>query len=349
MSVSSLTTTMPGVTKLAPGEGNVGLSERQVREPRPGEVALDVHATGICGTDLHIWLGEYPSVPPVTMGHEVCGVVVQIGDGVDPRWLRRRVVVETFASTCGRCEHCRDGRLSICAERRSIGTHVDGGMARRLVLRAANLHDVPDGLSDHAASLSEPVACVCNSLMDPSAVQAGDRVLVIGPGAIGLIAAQVARACGGRVTVRGADRDVARLELARKLGFETSMAGVDEPTVEGEQADVVVECSGSQHGAADGLRALRPAGRFVLMGLAGRDVTLPFDLVCFRELSIRSGFASNPRSWHTGMRLIAGDVLDLEPLVTDVLPLSEWERGFTSSRAGTGVKYVLDPRASCAP
>jgi len=218
-------------------------------------------------------------------------------------------------------------------------------MAPHLVLPARNLHDVPAGLSDPAASLSEPLACVCNSLMDPPAVQAGDRVLVIGPGAIGLIAAQVARVCGGRVTVRGTEGDRARLGLARELGFATSVAGADDLPTGGEAADVVIECSGSELGAADGLRALRPAGRYVLMGLAGRDVTLPFDLVCFRELSIRSGFASNPRSWHTAMRLITDGPLDLEPLVTAVLPLAEWDRAFAASRAGDGVKYVLDPRS----
>ncbi len=343
--MSPVTATMLGVTKLAPGDGNVGLAERPVRAPGPGDVALDVRAVGICGTDLHIERGEYPSVPPVTMGHEVCAIVAETGEGVDPAWIARRVVVETFASTCGRCPYCRDGRLSICPERHSIGTHVDGGMAPHLVLPARNLHDVPAGLSDPAASLSEPLACVCNSLMDPPAVQAGDRVLVIGPGAIGLIAAQVARVCGGRVTVRGTEGDRARLGLARELGFATSVAGADDLPTGGEAADVVIECSGSELGAADGLRALRPAGRYVLMGLAGRDVTLPFDLVCFRELSIRSGFASNPRSWHTAMRLITDGPLDLEPLVTAVLPLAEWDRAFAASRAGDGVKYVLDPRS----
>ncbi|HEX5781623.1 MAG TPA: alcohol dehydrogenase catalytic domain-containing protein, partial [Solirubrobacteraceae bacterium] len=205
---------MIGLAKLAAGEGNVDLAERPEREPEPGEVVLDVRAAGVCGTDLHIWLGEYDSVPPVTMGHEVCGVVAAVGEGVDPDWLDARVAVETFFSTCGVCEYCRAGKLSVCERRRSIGTHVDGGFAPRVVLPARNLHRVPEGLADEAAALSEPLACVCNSLLDPPAVRPGDDVLVIGPGAIGLIAAQVARACGGRVTVRGTERDGPRLALA---------------------------------------------------------------------------------------------------------------------------------------
>jgi L-iditol 2-dehydrogenase len=322
-----------GLAKLAPGEGNVDLAERPERAPGPGEVALDVAAAGICGTDLHIWLGEYDSVPPVTMGHEVCGTVAELGEGVDESWRGARVAVETFFSTCGTCEYCRAGKLSVCEQRRSIGTHVDGGFAPRLVLPARNLHRVPDTLPDAAAALSEPLACVCNSLLDPSAVQPGDEVLVIGPGTIGLIAAQVARACGGRVTVRGTERDGARLSLARELGFETGMPA---------EADVVVECSGAGPGIADALRAARRRGRVVQMGLRGADVTIPYDLICFHELTVTAGFASNPGSWRRAMALLGE--LNLEPLVSEVVPLRDWRRAFEASRAGEGVKFVLEPR-----
>jgi L-iditol 2-dehydrogenase len=329
-----------GLAKLAPGEGNVDLAERRERSPGPGEVALDVAAAGVCGTDLHIWLGEYDSVPPVTMGHEVCGTVASLGDGVDGAWRGARVAVETFFSTCGECAYCRAGKLSVCERRRSIGTHVDGGFAPRLVLPARNLHRVPDGLGDTAAALSEPLACVCNSLLDPSAVQAGDDVLVTGPGAIGLIAAQVARAAGGRVIVRGTERDGPRLALAGVLGFETSVAGRGEPP----EADVVVECSGAGPGIADALRAARRRGRVVQMGLRGADVTIPYDLICFHELTVTAGFASNPGSWRRAMALLETGAVELEPLVTEVVPLRDWRRAFDASRAGDGVKFVLDPR-----
>jgi L-iditol 2-dehydrogenase len=228
----------------------------------------------------------------------------------------------------------------VCERRRSIGTHVDGGFAPRLVLPAGNLHRVPDALADAAAALSEPLACVCNSLLDPSAIQPGDDVLVTGPGAIGLIAAQVARAAGGRVTVRGTERDGARLELAGVLGFETSVAGRDEAP----EADVVVECSGAGPGIADALRAARRRGRIVQMGLRGADVQVPYDLICFHELTITAGFASNPGSWRRAMALLEAGAVELEPLVSEVVPLRDWRRAFEASRVGEGVKFVLDPR-----
>ena len=133
---------MLGLTKLAPGAGSVSLAERPERDPGAGEVLLEVLAAGICGTDLHIEAGEYPSVPPVTMGHEVCGVVVS-GDGAEPG---ARVVSETYFSTCGACGLCRAGRPNLCLERRSIGTHVDGAFAPRLVVPVGNLHPIPDWL-----------------------------------------------------------------------------------------------------------------------------------------------------------------------------------------------------------
>jgi L-iditol 2-dehydrogenase len=322
-----------GLTKLAPGPGNVGLAERPERQPEPGEALLEVRAAGICGTDLHIEAGEYPSVPPVTMGHEVCGVVLE-GGGFEGT----RVVSETYFSTCRTCDFCLAGRPNLCLERRSIGTHVDGAFAPRLVVPLGNLHPVPDWLPDHAAALTEPLACVCNALFDPPVVAPGDEVLVLGPGAIGLLAAQAVRAAGGRVTIVGTERDTARLELATKLGLQ---ARVDAART---QFDVVVECSGSEGGIASGLQATRRGGRFVQIGLRGAAVTVPWDEICFRELVVTSGFASTPASWRRALALVETRVVELEPLVTEVVPLEDWERAFRASRNAEGVKYVLDPR-----
>ena len=147
--------------------GTIAIEEVPDPTPGPTDVVVKPAAVGICGTDLHIWLGEYDSVPPVTMGHEVCGTVVEAGDGVDRGWLGARVAVETFFSTCGVCAYCRAGKLSVCEQRRSIGTHVDGAFAPRLHVPATNLHRLPDWLDETTATLCEPLACVCHSLLEP--------------------------------------------------------------------------------------------------------------------------------------------------------------------------------------
>ena len=294
---------------------------------------------GICGTDLHIVDGEYQTITPVTMGHEVSGVVAELGDGVDESWLGARVASETYFSTCGRCAHCHAGRINLCLERRSIGTHVDGAFAPRLVVPSTNLHRLPAWLDGHAAALCEPLACVCHSVLEPEpAVGAGDDVLVTGPGPVGLLAAQVARAAGGSVHVRGTPRDDRRLAAARELGFETSTT--EETPVD---ADVVIECSGSEAGMAHGLSAARRGARYVQIGLAGKPVSLPFDLVCFHELTITSGFASTPTSWAKALELVTEGRVELAPLLTEVVPLEEWERAFAATRAAEGIKFVLDP------
>jgi L-iditol 2-dehydrogenase len=329
-----------GVTKLAPGPGNVGLAERPEPVAGPGQVVLEVVATGICGTDLHIADDEFPSEPPVTMGHEVSAVVAQLGEDVDPEWAGARVVTETYFSTCGRCEHCRAGRINLCLLRRSIGSRVDGGFARLLLVPARNLHRIPDWLDGRSAALCEPLACVCHALLDPPAVGAGDAVLVVGPGPVGLLAAQVARASGGEVHVRGTPRDTARLAAAAALGFETS-AG-DEPAP--GPFDVVVECSGAAAGMAYAFETVRRAGRYVQVGLAGKPVAIPFDEVCYRELVVTGGNASTPASWRRALALVEARTVDLAALVSGAFPLSQWEQAFAATRAGDGIKLLLEPR-----
>jgi len=329
-----------GLTKIAPGPENVGLTVREAPRAIPGYVVLDVQAAGICGTDIHIVDDEFRSWPPVTMGHEVCGIVAEAGEGVDRSWLGVRVVSETYFSTCGACRQCREGRQNLCLDRRSIGSAQDGAFAAQVLVPAHGLHRVPDGLSSEAASLTEPLACVCHCLLDPPVVAAGDAVLVVGPGPVGLLAAQVARAAGGIVHVRGIPRDGVRLELARALGFETS---VDSESLD-RVFDVVVDCSGHQDGMTTCFEHAVRGGRYVQVGLAGKPVALSFDEVCFRELTITGGNASTPASWRRALRLIEDGAVDLQSLVSEVVPLVEWERAFAGTRSGKGIKFVLDPR-----
>jgi L-iditol 2-dehydrogenase len=334
--------TTTGLGKLAPGQGNLGLRQQVVTPPRPGEALVRVIATGVCGTDLHIVDDEFPYEAPVTMGHEVTGVVAEVGAAGDTGWLGKRVAVETYHSFCGSCVHCRAGSPNLCADRRSIGSREDGGFAGWISVPVRNLWEVPETVGEHAGALVEPLACVTHILFDPPLIDPGDHVLVLGPGTMGLLTAQVARASGGRVTVAGLESDRARLELAATLGMEILVLSGTPNDVD-PAPDVVCECSGAAPAATFGLEQVRKGGRYVQVGIFGDVVSLPFDQVLYKELTVTSGNASTPTSWRRAITLLEQGLVTLDPLVTEVVDLADWERVFAAVRAGDGVKYLISP------
>lgn len=338
--------TMTALRKLEPGQGGVRLAEVPVPHAGRGQVRVEVESVGICGTDLHIMVDEFPSAPPVTMGHEVSGRVDEVGEEVEEDQLRRRVALETYYSTCGRCPRCRSGQPNLCADRRSIGSQADGGFARYVVVPLANAHDVDSSVAEPAGALYEPLACVANCLCDPAAVSPGDSALVVGPGAMGLLAAQVLRAQGATVTVVGTPRDTRRLAMATELGFDAVLSEALSAAVPELGFDTVADCSGSAAGVASALLGVRKGGHYVQIGLCGRPVSIDLDAVCLKQLTVTSGFASTPTSWLRAERLVASGLVRLDPLVTGVASLADWEFSFARTQDASEVKLVLDPRTT---
>ncbi|TVR87701.1 MAG: alcohol dehydrogenase [Trueperaceae bacterium] len=341
---------MLALQKVATGEPRLEL--REVPEPtlRPGHVIIDVAAAGICGTDVHIMHDEYRSEPPVTLGHEVAGTIAAIGAGVDGWELGQRVVTETYYSVCGRCEHCRTGRPNLCASRRSIGSFEDGGFAPRVRVPATILHALPDDLGFPEAALVEPLACVVRGLLELNDVRAGDRVVITGPGPIGLLALQVAKAAGARVVVLGTAADAARLELAEQLGADGVLTveaadALDEALAAalGGEPDVAIECSGAAPAAGLLLRLVKKAGRYVQVGLYGAPITLDMDQVCFKELRVSGSFATTPSSWYRALALASSGTVSLEAIVGATFALTDWERAFEAVAGRTPGKVLLVP------
>ncbi|MGM7668203.1 alcohol dehydrogenase catalytic domain-containing protein [Microbacterium sp. A93] len=333
--------TMPAVIKRGPGVEGIELGEVDVPIAGAGQVVIDVLATGICGTDVHVAHDEYDHERPVVMGHEVLGVVSSVGSEQDAAWVGVKVAAETYFAACERCDMCRAGRRNLCADRRSIGSFRNGGFATQMLLPVINLHRMPATPGELDGVLSEPLACVAQCLLDPPVVQPGDRVLVTGPGAMGQLAAQVAKASGGIVTLAGLPADAARLAVAADLGIGTTAQ-----TPEADSFDVVIECSGSAPGAAGALRAARRGARYVQVGIFGREVTLPFDIVLYKELTVTSGFASTPASWRAAMRLIAAGDVVLTPLITKQVPLAGFFDALDAAARGEGLKTVVVPGSS---
>lgn len=342
---------MKAILKTGPGEGNVELRVHPDPSPGPGEVVLEVAAAGICGTDLHILHDEFETRPPVVMGHETSGRVVALGKGVTGVMEGARVTTETYFDTCGRCAACRDGRVNLCPERRSIGSKVDGAFARYLKVPAANLHALPDEVSFAAGALTEPLACVVNAVLGPTTVAPGDVAVIAGPGAIGLLTLQLARAAGATTVMLGTGADARRLELARTLGADHVVnVEADDPAelvaalaADDTGADVVYECSGAGASAAGLLPLTRRGGRYVQVGLFGRPVAWDLDQVCYRELTVTGSNATTPSAWRRAVRLLRDGRVDTEALVTHRYQLDDWEEAFEAFERKDGVKLMFLP------
>jgi L-iditol 2-dehydrogenase len=334
---------MTGLIKREVGAENVSLGTVPKPAPGPDEALIEVYATGICGTDLHICDDEFPSIPPVVMGHEITGHVTEAGPGAED-WVGKRVSPETYFYTCDRCDACLAGRRNLCPHRRSIGSHVNGGFARHVLVPQRNLHEVHESVGEHAGALYEPLSCVAHCLCDPAVASPGDSALVVGPGAMGILSAQVLKAQGADVTISGTPGDQQRLDIAASLGLRPVLASELEGAIPGIGFDVVADASGNAHGIEAGLRAVRKGGHYVQVGLTGRPISLDIDLICLKELVVTSGFASTPRSWQRVEKLIAAGDVVLDPLVTDIAPLSEWQTSFARTRKADGLKLMLDPR-----
>ena len=338
---------MLALRKLAAGSHQITLIEIADPRPLPGHVTLAVKAAGLCGTDIHILRDEFPSRPPVTLGHEVTGEIMALGDGVDQFHVGDRVVTETYYSTCRRCVWCRSGLPNLCDDRRSIGSAVDGGFAEYLTVPATGLHEIPHHLSWRAAAMLEPLACTVHGLQN-TPLWPGQWVVISGPGPMGLLAQQVAQAAGCRVVMIGTDQDSHRLAVASELGAITRRSGEDGlaediMTVTEGGAPVVLECSGAAQAARMLTRVVRKRGHYAQIGLFGLPVPFVMDAVCYKELTLSGTNASIPSVWPMAMDLLAKGVVKTEPLISEVFHLTDWAKALGALQAHDALKVMLTP------
>ena len=343
---------MQALVKYAEGPDHIELRVVPGPIPGPGQVLVEVKYAGICGSDLHIrhWDIQLPLRPPMIMGHECSGVVAALGEGVTGLEIGQTVTSESTITSCERCLACRAGDYNMCVSRVNMGFRRDGCFARYVVVPKRSIHPLPEGVDLLSAALTEPLACVVRATMELTRITASDTVVVAGPGTIGLLALQTAKAAGARVVVTGVSGDSDRLELARDLRAsvtldvtETDLDTLVRDLTGGEGADVYLECSGSPAAARAGLQVLRRRGQFCVIGLAGTPFEIDFATIAYKELRVAGSLSQTWSAWKRALALMAsGDVLT-RPLVSHVLPLSEWEKGFQLLEARTGTKIVLTP------
>lgn len=342
---------MKAIMKVAPGVGNVEVREIPEPQPGPGQVKIRIGAAGLCGTDLHILKDEFRSWPPVVLGHEVAGEIVELGDGVQGLAPGMRVTSETYFSYCGKCRSCRAGHTNLCLERRSIGSAVNGGFTSYLVVPARNIHELPATVDFRAGALTEPLACVVHATLTTPTIAPGDVAVIAGPGAIGLLTLQVVKAAGATAIMLGTDADEHRLELAAQLGADAvinvqradAAAVVRDLTIEGLGADVVYECSGAGPAAQQLLSLVRRHGRYVQIGLFGKPVAWDLDQLVYKELTVTGTNASTPASWLRAIELMGSGKVRTDLLITHEFPVTEWDKGFATFEEKSGIKTIFVP------
>lgn len=339
---------MKALVKKGLGEENIGLEQIEIPSIGDDEILVRVHATGICGTDVHILRDEYPANYPVALGHEYSGYVEEVGMNVTNFKKGERVVSHTAAVTCGKCYYCKHGLLMLCEGRKSIGSGVNGAFAEYVVVPAKLTYKIPENLSMDEAALSEPLACIVRSVIERATVKAGDTVVVSGPGTIGLLTQQVVQASGGNVTVVGTSQDRARLKLAKELGAMDIVVVDDEKEQEKLQSvmgtfDVAFECSGAAPSADNCLHLLKKTGLYVQVGLYGKKIPFDHDLALMKEINITNSYASEPTSWVRALQLLESKKVNVKPLISNKLPLEEWEKGFDIVMNKGGFKVLLSP------
>jgi len=278
------------------GPGSMRVGEWATPRPAPGDVLVSVAACGICAGDLHIYHGRNPYASyPQICGHEIAGVVADLGGDVTGLAAGDHVVVEPFLG-CGTCYPCRIGRRNCCAALQIIGVTRPGGCAEALVAPVENVHRVPAGVPLSAAALAEPLAIAVQACRRGE-VRAGELVLILGCGPIGLALIEVARARGARIVA--ADLIASRLDTAAMMGADAWLA--DEhllPRVldltDGEGAPVVIEATGSVGAIEQTVDLVASGGRIVIVGLIKEGLTARFPALDFtrKEMTIVGSRAS---------------------------------------------------------
>lgn len=343
---------MKGLVKFARGKGNVDLREVPEPSPGPGQVKIEVKAAGICGSDIHILHDQIvqPIHPPFIMGHEFCGVVTEAGPGV-PAWKKGdRVTAEPAFSVCERCEYCRTGQYHMCWERKGFGFWHDGAFAKYIIVPEKRVHRLPAGVDFIAGALCEPLAVAVHSVIELTELKPADWVLVTGVGAIGLLAAQVARIKGGRVVFAGVGADQKRFQIAEALGFEDrldvqnrSLRDFANEKTGGKGFDVVLECSGSPEAVKEALGVIKKKGFFTQIGLFGKPFELNFETFVFKEITLQGSISHHWPAWDMAIRLLDSRAVQTRPLVTDIFPLERWPEAFRRFENKEGAKILLVP------
>lgn len=321
---------------------------RETERPRPGrgEIVVRNMACGVCGTDVHIYHGEPGSAevnPPVVLGHEYAGLVVEVGEGVAELRVGDHVTVDPNIY-CGRCPHCRGGKKQLCVNMQAIGVTRDGGFEEYSLVPESQAFRLREDLPWEVGAMAEPVAC-CVHGIDLAGIRPGNTVAVVGGGAIGLIMVQLAK-LSGAAAILLSEPEPARREAGLSVG---ATAAVDPRAPEAqawyETADVVIECVGNLSAVQSAFRYAAKGAGIVLFSVPKPEAKfeLPLFDVYKKELSIRGSFV-NPDTHDRAVALLNAGKLDFSRIITHRLPLEQMDQAIATQMSSESIKVVVLPQ-----
>ncbi|MGI6209077.1 MAG: zinc-dependent alcohol dehydrogenase family protein [Anaerolineae bacterium] len=329
--------------------GEMSVRDVPYPTPGPGEVTVKVEAAGLCGTDTHIYHGEFLSSYPIVPGHEFAGTVAEVGPGVTGWEVGARVAVDPSVF-CHECFFCKTDRGNHCLNWNGIGVTRLGGLAEYVAVPAANLYRIDDSLSFEEGAFIEPISCVVFGMrrLNP---RSGDQALVFGAGPIGLLHTQLL-ARGGTSAVTVVDLEERRLELARQLGARhTVLAGPDQDAKLRQVAplgfDLVVDATGVPKVIESTFQYVMPTGKIMFFGVAPKEATIPvspFD-VYQQDLEIYGSFALR-YTFYYARDLLTNGVVQVKPLISHRIGLEEAVAAIADpGRISGRMKIMVNPAA----
>ena len=337
----------PAVVNFAPEKGSVEIRQIAVPDIGDDDVLLEVVNVGVCGSDLHQWTADHswPVNYPVVLGHEFGGLIAAVGKNVSVWKEGDRVVSETAAIINPNSPMSKTGLYNLDPDRKGFGYGVNGAMTRYVRVPARCLHKVPAHLSFEEACLTEPCCVAYNSVAVNSSVKPGDRVIVIGPGTIGILCAAVARICGAEVAVVGLESDKLRLDIAQQYGCEPIIGDATEwaKNRDGLGADLIVDASGASVTLKMALQWVRPNGQITKVGWGPQPLGFSLDPLVQKNVTLKGCFSHNWPIWERVIALLASGSLNVKPIIGGVWAIDQWKEAFEKMHHGEVVKSVLKP------
>lgn len=338
---------MIAVVNYAPEKGSVELRELEIPLIGEDDVLLKVENVGVCGSDLHQWTADHSWHVnyPVVLGHEFGGIIVKSGKNVLSWKEGDRVVSETAAIINPQSPMTKAGLYNLDPDRKGFGYGVNGAMTQFVRVPSRCLHHVPASLSFEQACLTEPCCVAYNAVAVNANIKPGDRVIVLGPGTIGILCAAVAKLCGAHVAIVGLEADRTRLNIAKKYGCEAIVGDATEWAfaADGMGADVIIDAAGISQTLKIALQLVRPKGQIIKVGWGPQPLNFSLDLLVQKNITLQGSFSHNWPIWEKVIGLLSSGLLDVRPIIGGVWTLNDWHTAFEKMHRGEVVKSVLKP------